>query len=104
MFVIKEYEIIEDETGMDKRGNLLNTYELDGLSLFVYDGCHKIYIIEDHNDIESVKQLWGADEIFYNIDELPKIWDDTCPLRFISNWKLDKTYVRQGCHAEFDIK
>lgn len=70
---------------------------------FVYDNCHKIYIIEDKEDIENVKKVWGKNEIFYNIDELPRIWKETCPLRFISNWKLNIQYVEQGenCKIEF---
>ena len=40
----------------------------------------------------------------YNIDELPSIWENTCPLRFISNWKLDRQdYVRQFHLAEFEF-
>lgn len=103
MFRIDEYSMIEDEYGYYQRAELANSYEIDSLSLFVYDGCHKIYIVEDQDDIESVKQTWRVDETFYNIDELPNIWNNSCPLRFISNWKLDKQYVRQGYDAEFEL-
>jgi hypothetical protein len=103
MFIINEYSMMEDDYGNYKRAELANTYEIDSLSLFVYDGCHKIYIVEDQDDIESVKQLWGEDTIFYNIDELQEVWDNSCSLRFISNWKLDKQYVRQFYDAEFDL-
>lgn len=109
--IIKEYSLEEDENYnimYDENDNpifdeLLNEYEIDELALFVYDGCHKIYIVEDKEDIEDVKKTWGEDEIFYNIDELPKIWGETCPLRFISNWKLDKQFVHQCCGAEFEF-
>lgn len=103
MFIINEYPIIEDMYGNYIRDKLANTYELDSLSLFVYDGCHKIYIVEDQDDIKSVKEVWGNDTTFYNIDELQEIWDNSCSLRFISNWKLDKQYVRQFCDAEFEL-
>lgn len=39
---------------------------------FVWDRCYKIYIID-----------------------LEDIYNNSCPLRFISNWKLDKKYVKQ---------
>lgn len=67
----------------------------DEFTLFVWDNCHKIYLIQDQEDIKSAKELWGEDTIFYNIDELQEIYDRSCPLRFISNWKLDTNYVRQ---------
>ena len=102
--IIKEYEV--DEVGYDFYvfGKLLNEYVIeDDLTLFVYDGCHKIYLVEDKEDIESVKELWGDDTIFYNIDELPIVWGETCPLRFISNWKLNKQFVRQCNGARFEF-
>lgn len=103
--IIREYELEEDINGeLCIFGDLLNEYEIeDDLTLFVYDGCHKIYIVEDKKDIESVKEMWGEETIFYNIDELPKIWEETCSLRFISNWKLDKQFVRQFKGAEFEF-
>lgn len=94
--IIKEYKV--DDFGNNIE--LTNEYIIeDDLTLFVYDNCHKIYLIEDKEDIESVKKTWGKDTIFYNIDELPKIWKETCPLRFISNWKLDKQIIRQCYNA-----
>lgn len=103
--IIREYELEEDINGeLCIFGDLLNEYEIeDDLTLFVYDDCHKIYIVEDKEDIESVKKMWGEKTIFYNIDELPKIWEETCPLRFISNWKLDKQFVRQFKGAKFEF-
>lgn len=102
MLIIKEYSMKEVDNGFYENDELVNQYEIDDLALFVYDNCHKIYIVEDKDDIESVKNMWGDYTIFYNIDELPKIWEETCPLRFISNWKLDKQFVRQCYNAEFD--
>lgn len=71
----------------------------DTLTLFVWDDCHKIYLVQDHDDVESVKSTWGEDTLFYTIDELQDIYDRSCPLRFISNWKLDTTYARQCYNA-----
>ena len=69
---------------------------------FAYDGCHKIYIIEDEQDLEDAKN-YGYE--IYDIGELLHCWNNSCSLRFISNWKLDKKYVEQ-CeeNVDFDIK
>lgn len=29
------------------------------------------------------------------VSELQRVWDQSCPLRFIGNWALDKNYVPQ---------
>lgn len=70
---------------------------------FVWDGCHKIYIVEDEDDIQSVRETWHKDEIIFDLGELPRIWSKSCPLRFISNWKLDKDYVSQCSEAMFEF-
>ena len=67
---------------------------------FAYDGCHKIYICECQSDEEE------AVEYGYKIlpmEVLDEIWEDSCPLRFISNWALNKQYVPQFEDAEFEF-
>lgn len=82
----------------------LNDYLIDNPeTLFVWNGCHKIYLVENQNDIESVKQTWGTDTIFYSLDKLPEIWYKSCPLRFIHNWSLTKRYVEQFNDADFEF-
>lgn len=101
--IIREYSLIDEGFDNYVFDKLENEYEIDEFTAFVFDGCHKIYLVEDMEDVEDVKKKWGKDEKFYSIDELPMIWKETCPLRFISNWKLDKQYVRQCYDAEFEI-
>lgn len=72
----------------------VNDVLVEGTS-FVYDNCHKIYIIEDLEDVKSVYEIWGEDEIFHKLEDLEDAYNNSCPLRFISNWKLDKRYVKQ---------
>lgn len=75
----------------------VNDIEIIG-NKFVYDGCHKIYIIEDENDLRECQELWGQlhyGKDIFDIRELERIYDNSCDLRFISNWKLDKRYVNQ---------
>ena len=74
----------------------INGKEVKNNGYFFYDGCHKIYIIEDEKDIEEMFKIgWEYKEI-YPIEKLEDIYfNDTCSLRFIENVKLDKFYVPQ---------
>lgn len=76
----------------------INGREVKG-KLFAFDGCHKIYIIEDEDDYEK------ADELGYNIydiEDIEEAYNNSCELRFISNWKLNKDYVKQFEEAVFE--
>ena len=44
----------------------INDVLVNGTS-FVYDNCHKIYIIEDLEDVKSVYEVWGENETFYKL-------------------------------------
>ena len=73
---------------------------LNGISIseyigFVYDGCHKIYLVK-REDIPRVNKIWGYDEPIYNMDGLPTCYKWSCPLKFISAWDLKTHFVRQG--------
>lgn len=68
---------------------------------FAYNGCHKIYIIEDKEDEQK------AIEYGYSILPISKLkitYDKSCSLKFINNWKLNKTYVGQFEEALFEVK
>ena len=73
----------------DKIKQVMETY-----SQFAYDGCHKIYIIE--NDEEEQK----AREYNYQIlpiEELEDKFYNSCELRFIYFWDLSKrAIIQQG--------
>lgn len=99
--IIREYELEEDINGeLCIFGDLLNEYEIeDDLTLFAYDGCHKIYIIEDKEDREQAKEFGYS---FYPISNLQCAYENSCELKFINNWKLDKTYVGQFENATFE--
>ena len=53
---------------------------------FAWDGCHKIYLLSKNGEA-GYKVL--------PVSELQRVWDQSCPLRFINNWALDKNYVPQ---------
>jgi len=66
---------------------------------FAYDDCHKIYIIETKKDeIEAFEN----DYIILPIEEIERVYNRSCGLRFIHNWKLNKTYVAQFENAVFE--
>lgn len=59
---------------------------------FAFDGCHKIYLLENEKDCEKMHD-YGYD--LYLIEGLPEAWLHTCSLRFIESADLTTTYVRQ---------
>ena len=65
---------------------------------FAYDGCHKIYICECQQD-ENDAIACGYK--IFTIEYLEEVWKNSCPLRFISNWKLTTHYVVQWENAVF---
>lgn len=76
----------------------INGREVKG-KLFAFDGCHKIYIIEDEDDYKKAKDLGY---IIKDIKLLKDVYNDSCELRFISNWKLTDYYVKQFEEAVFE--
>lgn len=68
---------------------------------FAWGGCHKIYLLDngdtDKNG-ENGYMLSKNGEPGYKVlpvSELQRVWDQSCPLRFINNWALDKNHVPQ---------
>jgi hypothetical protein len=59
---------------------------------FAYDGCHKIYLLETPEDVlEARLEDWDIRPI----SSLRETYNQSCGLQFISNWKLDTSYVEQ---------
>jgi|APGre2960657373_1045057.scaffolds.fasta_scaffold298651_1 hypothetical protein len=65
---------------------------------FAFDGCHKIYICESVEDELDAKDMGYT---LYPIEELQAAYGNSCPLRFISNWGLDRNFVSQFEEASF---
>lgn len=63
----------------------------DNIKQFFYDGCHKIYLIEDDDDIKLFlnEKNYTVDDIWW-IEDLEEIFTDSCSLRFISTCKLKR--------------
>lgn len=69
--------------------------------VFAYDGCHKIYICETKKDcIDALANGYRIIEISL----LEEIYNLSCELKFINNWKLTKTYVPQCEDAYFEYE
>lgn len=77
----------------------LNGIEVVG-NEFAYDGCHKIYVIEDENDRNQALEY---DYDILPISELLTKYNRSCELKFISNWKLTKKYVGQYEKLEIEF-
>lgn len=65
---------------------------------FVFDGCHKIYLIESDSDWNQC-DAYSREEM-RPMDELPGVWRNTCPLRFIDTYGSLKTIVPQFAGVE----
>lgn len=70
----------------------INSYTTNA-EYFAYDDCHKIYLLEDTKDFN---EAIVAGFSIYPVNKIVDIFYDSCPLRFISNWQLTKTFVEQG--------
>ena len=61
---------------------------------FAYDGCHKIYLL---NDGDSIVQAEDAGYDVYDIGNIISAFVYSCPLRFINEWGGEfNTIVPQG--------
>ena len=63
-----------------------------------YDGCHKIYICKDEADIKEATEIGYK---IHEISELENLYNSSCPLVFISDWKLLDDYIPQCAKVEF---
>lgn len=66
---------------------------------FAYDGCHKIYILED---IEDTKQAIKNGYKICLIETIEDVYNNSCSLKFINNWKLTEVYAEQLKEATFN--
>lgn len=76
----------------------INNKEVIG-DKFAFDGCHKIYILEDEEDRKKAEKY---DYKIFDLDQLKEKYNNSCSLKFISNWKLNKSYVEQFEDAIFE--
>lgn len=71
---------------------IINNFKVGTCGFFAYDGCHKIYILENAKNIED------AINLNYNIlkiEKLEEVYNSSCDLKFINSWDLSTTFVPQ---------
>ena len=88
---------------MSKKIVKINGYDVSKALGYVYDGCHKFYIIEDEADKKEAFDMSGAD-VEPLTDDMFHLFLKSCFLRFVYNWKLDKNIVPQFSSAEFEFE
>jgi len=54
--------------------------------MVAYDGCHKLYITRDESEAAEAKSY---DYELYELRELATLYQDACPLKFISFWDVE---------------
>lgn len=77
----------------------INNKEVKTNGYFAYDNCHKIYILEDDEDMQMARQ-YGYD--IFDIKAIEDKYYNSCPLRFIENWKLNTYYAEQCENTTFE--
>lgn len=79
------------------------SWEVNGIRTyakeFVYDGCHKIYLIEKPEDRTVAFEYGYTENDFIPIENLKETFINSCPLRFINSMDITIQYVEQ---FEFD--
>lgn len=61
----------------------LNKKSIKKATSFVFDGCHKIYLLKKQDNVDEVKEYGYT---IYPIEVLEETFKNTCPLRFINWW------------------
>ena len=68
---------------------------VDGYTHFLYDGCHKFYLLKSGKLTTDMKDSGWEQSDIYPIDVLPDTYWSSCPLRFIDVYENFKTVVPQ---------
>lgn len=85
---------------MSKKIVKINGYDVSKALGYVYDGCHKFYIIEDEADKKEAFDNWGDEPRPLTDDDMFHKFLKSCPLRFVFNWKLTNYIIPQICDMD----
>lgn len=80
----------------------VNSVDVSHCKGFAYDGCHKIYLVETDADIQEATRFGYMP--LHTMDELEKAFVESCPLRFIDWWNLDKSSVVPQCAESVEFE
>lgn len=79
---------------MDYKKTIQEVIDKGEIKFFAYEGCHKIYLIENEEQLEEAKKyLYNI----FSIDSLLEIYEDSCPWRFINFWDSNKPSLIPQC-------
>lgn len=79
---------------MDYKKTIQEVIDKGEIKFFAYEGCHKIYLLENKEQLEEAeKYLYNI----FSIDSLLEIYEDSCSLRFINFWDLNKPSLIPQC-------
>jgi hypothetical protein len=81
-FAQKDIEMKEKILSVDEKLDLI---EKSGWKI-AYDGCHKLYFLQNEAQLESAQSY---DYEIHSSSELKQLWENSCPLRFVTKWGLD---------------
>lgn len=76
----------------------INGMEVKG-NFFAYDGCHKIYVLENRDEILEAE---SNDYEIFAIRDIENAYNNSCELKFINNWSLTTVYVGQFETVKFE--
>lgn len=66
---------------------------------FAFDGCHKIYLIENE---DNLKNAIDGGYNTYPIEDLQEKFEHSCGLKFINTWDLETIVPQFAENVEFE--
>lgn len=73
----------------------INGMNVEGYTHFIYDGCHKFWLLKSDTLPQNFKDNGWEQSDVYPIDTLPDMFSKSCPLRFIDDAETHKVIVPQ---------
>lgn len=89
----KKFYVDFRTVGLTKNSNVLDKVrdKAPNAVEFAWDGCHKIYILENQEELAEAEKV--GYEILNIEPSLESTWEESCELRFINFWNLDKDAI-----------
>lgn len=72
----------------------------ENVKQFAYDGCHKIYLIENEENLRDAK---ASGYHIYPIEQLEEKFNSSCGLRFINTWDLETIVPQCAEDVKFEM-
>lgn len=64
-------------------------YEVQNCDRIAWDGCHKIYLITTQ---DQAAQAFSYGYELLDVSEIWRVYEESCPLRFIDFWDVDNIH------------